>query len=55
MRKSRAETAQTRKALLTPSKMFLNKGLGEVGMRDVITGASLTPGGFTGISDQRTD
>jgi TetR/AcrR family transcriptional repressor of nem operon len=26
--------------------MFLDKGLGKVGMRDVMAGASLTPGGF---------
>jgi TetR/AcrR family transcriptional repressor of nem operon len=47
MRKSRAETAETRARILsTASKMFLNKGLGAVGMRDVMASASLTPGGF---------
>ena len=47
MRKSRAEAAETRARILsTASKMFLDKGLGTVGMRDVMAGASLTPGGF---------
>lgn len=47
MRKSRAETAETRARILsTASKMFLDKGLGAVGMRDVMAGASLAPGGF---------
>lgn len=47
MRKSRTEAAETRARILaTASKMFLDKGLGAVGMRDVMAGASLTPGGF---------
>ncbi len=47
MRKSRAETAETRARILsTASKMFLDRGLAAVGMRDVMAGASLTPGGF---------
>jgi TetR/AcrR family transcriptional regulator, transcriptional repressor for nem operon len=47
MRKSRAETAETRARILsTASRMFLDKGLGAVGMRAVMAGASLTPGGF---------
>ena len=47
MRKSRAETAETRARILsTASMMFLDRGLGAVGMRDVMAGASLTPGGF---------
>jgi TetR/AcrR family transcriptional repressor of nem operon len=47
MRKSRAEAAETRARILsTASKMFLDRGLGAVGMRDVMAGASLTPGGF---------
>ena len=47
MRKSRAETAETRARILsTASKMFLDKGLGAVGMRDMMAGASLAPGGF---------
>lgn len=47
MRKSRAETAETRTRILsTASRLFLDRGLGAVGMRDVMAGASLTPGGF---------
>ena len=47
MRKSRAEAAATRERILsTAAKMFLDKGLGTVGMRDVMAGASLAPGGF---------
>jgi TetR/AcrR family transcriptional regulator, transcriptional repressor for nem operon len=47
MRKSRVEAAETRARILsTASRMFLGKGLGTVGMRDVMAGASLTPGGF---------
>src|ERR1700723_3250090 len=47
MRKSRAEAAETRARILaTASTMFLDKGLGTVGMRDVMAGANLTPGGF---------
>ena len=47
MRKSRAQAAETRALILsTASTMFLDKGLGTVGMRDVMAGANLTPGGF---------
>ncbi len=47
MRKSRAQAAETRARILsTASKMFLDKGLARVGMRYVMAGASLTPGGF---------
>lgn len=47
MRKSRIQAAETRARILsTASTMFLDKGLGTVGMRDVMAGASLTPGGF---------
>ena len=47
MRKSRAQAAETRARILsTATKMFLDKGLATVGMRDVLAGASLTPGGF---------
>jgi TetR/AcrR family transcriptional regulator, transcriptional repressor for nem operon len=47
MRKSRAEASETRARILsTATKMFLDKGLGTVGMRDVMAGASLAPGGF---------
>lgn len=47
MRKSRAEKAETRARILsTASKLFLDKGLATVGMRDVMAGVSLTPGGL---------
>jgi TetR/AcrR family transcriptional regulator, transcriptional repressor for nem operon len=47
MRRSRAEAAETRARILsTATKMFLDKGLGTVGMRDVMAGANLAPGGF---------
>jgi TetR/AcrR family transcriptional regulator, transcriptional repressor for nem operon len=47
LRKSRATTAETRDRILsTATKMFLDKGLGTVGMRDIMAGASLMPGGF---------
>src|SRR5271165_518996 len=47
MRKSRAQSAATRERILsTATKMFLDKGLGAVGMRDIVAGASLVPGGF---------
>jgi TetR/AcrR family transcriptional repressor of nem operon len=47
MRKSRAEAAQTRgRIVLTATKMFLEKGLGGVGTRDVMAAARLTRGGF---------
>jgi TetR/AcrR family transcriptional regulator, transcriptional repressor for nem operon len=47
MRKSRAETAQTRgRIVLTAAKMFLEKGLSGVGMRDIMGAARLTQGGF---------
>ena len=47
MRKSRAQAAETRARILsTATKMFLDKGLATIGMRDVLAGASLTPGGF---------
>ncbi len=47
MRKSRAQSAATRERIVsTATKMFLDKGLGTVGMRDIMAGASLMPGGF---------
>jgi TetR/AcrR family transcriptional repressor of nem operon len=47
MRKSRVQAAETRERILsTATKMFLDKGLGTVGMRDVMAGANLAPGGF---------
>jgi TetR/AcrR family transcriptional regulator, transcriptional repressor for nem operon len=47
MRKSRAETAQTRDRIVsTAAKMFLEKGLSGVGTRDIMAAAGLTQGGF---------
>lgn len=47
MRKSRVQAAETRERILsTATRMFLDKGLGTVGMRDVMAGANLAPGGF---------
>jgi TetR/AcrR family transcriptional regulator, transcriptional repressor for nem operon len=47
MRRSRSEAAETRERILsTASKMFLEKGLEAVGMRDIMSAAGLTPGGF---------
>lgn len=47
MRKSRVQAAKTRERILsTATKLFLDKGLGTVGMRDVMAGANLAPGGF---------
>jgi len=47
MRKSRAQAAETRARILsTASRMFLDKGLATVGMRDVMAGAGLASGGF---------
>jgi TetR/AcrR family transcriptional regulator, transcriptional repressor for nem operon len=47
MRKSRSEAAETRERIIsTASKMFLEKGLESVGMRDIMSAAGLTPGGF---------
>ncbi len=47
MRKSRTQSAETRERILSnASKMFLDKGLAAVGVRDITAGASLVPGGF---------
>jgi TetR/AcrR family transcriptional regulator, transcriptional repressor for nem operon len=47
MRRSRSEAAETRERIVsTASKMFLEKGLEAVGMRDIMSAAGLTPGGF---------
>jgi TetR/AcrR family transcriptional repressor of nem operon len=47
MRRSRNDAAETRERILsTASKMFLEKGLESVGMRDIMTAVGLTPGGF---------
>jgi TetR/AcrR family transcriptional regulator, transcriptional repressor for nem operon len=47
MRRSRSDAAETRERIIsTASKMFLEKGLEAVGMRDIMSAAGLTPGGF---------
>jgi TetR/AcrR family transcriptional regulator, transcriptional repressor for nem operon len=47
MRKSREEAAKTRgRIVLTAAKMFLEKGLSGVGMRDIMAAARLTQGAF---------
>ena len=47
MRRSRAQAAETRARILsTATQMFLDRGLGTVGMREVMAEADLTPGGF---------
>jgi TetR/AcrR family transcriptional repressor of nem operon len=47
MRRSRSDAAETRERIVsTASKMFLEKGLEAVGMRDIMSAAGLTQGGF---------
>jgi TetR/AcrR family transcriptional repressor of nem operon len=47
MRKSRSDTARTRKRIVsTASKMFLSEGVAHVGTRDIMAAASMTQGGF---------
>ena len=47
MRKSRSETVETKKRIIAAaSKLFLERGLNSVGMRDVMEAAELTAGGF---------
>jgi TetR/AcrR family transcriptional regulator, transcriptional repressor for nem operon len=47
MRRSRSDAAETRERIVsTASKMFMTKGLEAVGMRDIMSAAGLTPGGF---------
>ena len=47
MRKSRIETAETRKRIVaTASRVFLTKGLAATGIADVMVAAGLTQGGF---------
>jgi TetR/AcrR family transcriptional repressor of nem operon len=47
MRRSRSDAAETRERIVsTASKMFLNKGLAAVGMRDIMGAVNLTQGGF---------
>jgi TetR/AcrR family transcriptional regulator, transcriptional repressor for nem operon len=47
MRRSRSEAAETRERILsTAVKMFLDRGVAAVSMRDIMAAAGLTPGGF---------
>jgi TetR/AcrR family transcriptional repressor of nem operon len=47
MRKSRVETAETRKRIVaTASRVFLTKGLAATGIADIMVAAGLTQGGF---------
>jgi TetR/AcrR family transcriptional regulator, transcriptional repressor for nem operon len=47
MRRSRSDAAQTREQIVsTATKMFLERGLEAVGMRDIMAAAGLTPGAF---------
>jgi TetR/AcrR family transcriptional regulator, transcriptional repressor for nem operon len=47
MRKSRTETAETRKRIVaTASRVFLTKGLAATGIADIMVAAGLTQGGF---------
>jgi TetR/AcrR family transcriptional repressor of nem operon len=47
MRKSKADTAETRKRIVEmASKVFLNKGLAATGIADIMAAAGLTQGGF---------
>jgi TetR/AcrR family transcriptional repressor of nem operon len=47
MRKSRIETAETRKRIVaTASRVFLTRGLAATGIADVMVAAGLTQGGF---------
>ena len=47
MRRSRSEALETKKRIVAAaSRLFLDKGLDSVGMRDVMKAAKLTTGGF---------
>lgn len=47
MKKSKVETAETRRRIIsTASRLFMEKGLGETGIADVMVAAGLTQGGF---------
>jgi TetR/AcrR family transcriptional repressor of nem operon len=47
MRKSKAETAETRKRIVAmASRVFLDRGLADTGIADVMAAAGLTQGGF---------
>lgn len=47
MRKSKADTAETRKRIVSvASKVFLDRGLAATGIADIMSAAGLTQGGF---------
>lgn len=47
MKKSKVETAETRRRIIaTASRLFMEKGLGETGIAEVMAAAGLTQGGF---------
>src|SRR5206468_1896277 len=47
MRKSRAETAETRKRIIaTSANVFLRQGIAATGVADLMVAAGLTAGGF---------
>ncbi|WP_295990390.1 TetR/AcrR family transcriptional regulator [Rugamonas sp.] len=47
MKKSKVETAETRRRIIsTASKLFMERGLGETGIAEVMVAAGLTQGGF---------
>jgi len=47
MKKSQVETAATRRKIIaTASQLFMEKGLGDTGIADVMAAAGLTQGGF---------
>lgn len=47
MRKSKAETAETRKRIVAmASRVFLDRGLADTGIADIMAAAGLTQGGF---------
>src|SRR5471032_3362707 len=47
MKKSKVETAETRRRIIsTASRLFMERGLGETGIADVMAAAGLTQGGF---------
>ncbi len=47
MKRSRSDTAETRKRIvLTASKLFLERGIAETGISEIMVAAGLTQGGF---------
>ena len=49
MRRSREDAAETREQILaTASEMFLERGIGSVGVRDIMSATGLTQGAFYG-------